>query len=131
MLTLAARPATLHREQYHWRLVYPGHTLDEPEHDVSIREPAPGAIALQVVDAAGRELRTVDLRPHWLPIFYRCRSFKVPGATRCIVVGRALPLDDEVRVEIEAIYQGRWTPDVPPEFIDRLAIATQVLRVKG
>lgn len=125
------RPASLHPEHMHWRLVYSAHTLDEPAYDVSIREPAPGALALQVVDAAGRPVRSVDLRPHWLPLWYRCRSFKVPGATRCIVFGRALPLDDGVQVEIESVYQGRLLDFVPEPFIDREAIATQTLRVKG
>lgn len=131
MLALASRPASLHREQYHWRLLYPGHTLSEPEHDVSIREPAPGAIALQIVDAAGRPLRSVDLRGGWLPIYYRCRSFKIQGATRCIVFGRALPLDSGVQVEIESVYQGRFLDWVPEAYIDREAIATQTLKARG
>ena len=130
-LELAHRPTSLHTEQYHWRLVYPAHTLDEPSHNVSIREPTGQALALQVVDAAGRPLRSIDLRPTWLPIWYRCRSFKVAGATRCIVFGRALPMDDGVQVEIEAIHQGRWTVDVPAEYIDQMAIAAQCLRTKG
>ncbi|HZS22275.1 MAG TPA: hypothetical protein VFA63_15000 [Pseudonocardiaceae bacterium] len=124
--------AASHREQYHWRLVWPGHSLNEPEHDVSIREAGRDAVALQVVDAMGRPQRSVDLRGGWRPVWYRCHGFG-REATRsvCIVYGRAKPLDNYVQVEIESIYRGRFRDYVEDRFIDRLAIATQTLKVKG
>jgi hypothetical protein len=103
--------------------------MDEPSgHDVSIRENPPDARALQVVDAVGRPMRAVDLSGGWFPVFYRCRSFDDPTQTRCIVFGRAMPLDDGVQVEIESFEQGQYRSTVRPEFIDELAIATQTLR---
>lgn len=125
-------PTITHAEQHHWRLVWSGgSTMDEPAgHDVSIRENPPNARALQAVNRLGRPLRSIDLSGGWLPLWYRCRAFDAPH-TRCIVFGRAMPLDDGIQVEIEALLNGRLTRVVPSEFIDELAIATQTVRTKG
>lgn len=123
---------TPHAELHHWRLVYPTAEMDEPHHDVSIRENRPGALELVVVDAAGRPGRRVNLRGGWCPIWYRCRGFGSEARkTKAIVFGRARDEGDGVQVEIECLLDGTWAPEVPTRYIDRLAIAAQTLKIKG
>lgn len=122
----------MHPERHHWRLIYPTAEVDEPHHDVSIRENKPGAVALVVVDAQGRPGRAVNLRGGWHPIWYRCRGFGAEKhVTKCIVFGRAMDVGDGVQVEIECLLDGQWKDEVPQKWIDHVAIATQTLRVKG
>src|SRR6185437_8901577 len=113
-----------------WRLYYPGGSLDEPPHPVSIRENAPGAVALEAITPLGQPLKRFDLRGGWLPLWVACTPQPQLGRPPYVVFGRALVGDNGVVMEVSAATAQRLYEDVPNAWLDdavQLALRIQAL----